>query len=75
MKKGLLVAFEGLDRTGKTTQSKLLLANLLSLNLKAKLIHFPVRTSATGRILDQYLKKQIDLNSQASHLLFSANRW
>jgi dTMP kinase len=39
-------------------------------------ISFPNRLTDIGKIIDQYLKKEIQLESpQAVHLLFSANRW
>lgn len=74
MRRGLLIAFEGLDKAGKTTHCKLLYNNLKK-NHKTQLIHFPVRNSATGVAIDSYLKSKIDLAAEASHLLFSANRW
>ena len=33
------------------------------------------RTTAIGGIIDKYLKKQLELDDHAAHLLFSANRW
>ena len=39
---------------------------------------FPRRDTATGRMLDNYLRakgKGWELNAQTLHLLFAANRW
>ena len=33
------------------------------------------RSTAIGSIINQYLKKEIELPDQSVHLLFSANRW
>ena len=72
-KKGFFILFEGCDGTGKTTQARLLSqSNLLTPNEQ---MCFPNRTTEIGKMIDQYLKKSSDLNDQAIHLLFSANRW
>jgi len=75
MKRGALLVFEGVDRCGKTTQTQLLLDRLRSLNVKAELFRFPDRSTATGQIIDTYLKNGVDLDDKAIHLLFAANRW
>lgn len=75
IRRGLLIAFEGLDKTGKTTHSKLLSDALNTLNIKSLKLRFPDRNTELGKLLDSYLKKQIDLNPEVSHMLFSANRW
>ena len=33
------------------------------------------RATATGKMIDSYLRSQSDLDDRAIHLLFSANRW
>ncbi len=63
--------FEGLDRCGKSTQAQLLHSALEG----AKLVRFPDRTTPIGKVIDDYLNHRIELNDQAIHLLFSANRW
>lgn len=77
-KRGLLFSFEGVDRSGKTTQSKKLQEQLQKDGLKVELIRFPDRTTRTGKVIDRYLKGakgEDDLDDRAIHLLFSANRW
>ena len=73
--RGALIVFEGLDRIGKTTQSRLLTKRLAERQIPAKYMRFPDRTTATGRVLDAYLRHETDLSDEAVHLLFSANRW
>ncbi|KAM3134147.1 hypothetical protein pb186bvf_013768 [Paramecium bursaria] len=68
--RGLLIALEGLDRCGKSTQAK-----ILEDKLKAHRLSFPDRKSSIGTMISQYLKGSNDLNDQVIHLLFSANRW
>ena len=73
--RGLFIVFEGLDKTGKSTQSKLLVDTLNKSNMPTRLYKFPDRTTAIGTMIDKYLSKEIDLNDNTVHLLFSANRW
>lgn len=70
-KRGMFIVFEGIDRSGKTTQSKLLVSVLRN----SEYVRFPNRDSITGRVIDEYLKRSIEMNPQVNHLLFSANRW
>lgn len=71
----MFVVFEGIDRCGKTTQSKLLFEKLKFQGQKVEWIRFPDRNTPIGKMLDQYLGSASDLIPQVSHLLFSANRW
>jgi len=74
--RGTLIAFEGGDRAGKSTQAKQALQWIReTLREPAVLWHFPNRHSATGRLLDTYLSGSTELTGQVAHLLFAANRW
>jgi len=78
--RGLLLAFEGLDRCGKTTQARLLKQYFdphspLELVQKAQLLRFPERNSKTGKEIDEYLKNKSECTDQRIHELFSLNRW
>ncbi|KAK3686187.1 thymidylate kinase-domain-containing protein [Podospora appendiculata] len=73
--RGALVVLEGLDRSGKTTQVKLLEQRFVELGKKVKVMRFPDRTTPIGQMIDSYLKSQLDLEDHVIHLLFSANRW
>lgn len=75
LKRGLLIVFEGCDKTGKSTQCKLLFEALKHKNIEARMINFPNRTTQTGKIIDQYLKGEIYLSDKDIHILFSKNRW
>ncbi|KAJ2772997.1 Thymidylate kinase [Coemansia nantahalensis] len=75
MARGLLIVFEGCDRSGKTTQSTRLVQALNGAGVAAKLLKFPDRTTAIGTMIDGYLQQKTRLSDQAIHLLFSANRW
>jgi len=74
-KRGAFIVIEGLDRSGKTTQTSLLHDRLQSSGVPVKLLKFPDRTTAIGKMIDSYLRSQSDLDDRAIHLLFAANRW
>lgn len=74
--RGVLIALEGGDRCGKSTQCTKLMTYLTEeLGQKVHFIKFPERTSAIGSVINEYLQCGNDLSNQAIHLLFSANRW
>lgn len=75
--RGAFIVIEGLDRSGKSTQTIRLLEKIKELKGEnaAKLIRFPDRTTTIGKMIDSYLKSHADLDDNAIHLLFSANRW
>ena len=69
MGRGLLIAFEGLDGVGKSTQ-----IDILQHRLKASIFKFPDRETNIGKILDLHLKKERILEPKVEHLLHCANR-
>lgn len=76
--RGLFFVFEGLDRSGKSTQSRKLREHLQKTagsEGAVKWMCFPNRETATGSLIDLYLRNQIELPDGVVHLLFSANRW
>ena len=75
MSRGSLLVFEGGDGTGKTTWSRSLLNTLQSRGHSVKYLSFPDRSSATGGLIGGYLKKDLQVDDRAIHLLFAANRW
>jgi len=74
-KRGAFLVFEGVDRSGKSTQVKRLVEKLNNKSIDAELLRFPDRTTATGKIINTYLQNGVELDDKAIHLLFSANRW
>ncbi|TPP45928.1 Thymidylate kinase/adenylate kinase [Fasciola gigantica] len=73
---GLFVVIEGADRTGKSTQAKMLSEALTTLTAKKCLyLKFPDRTTPLGQCLNEYLVGKRDMDPHALHLLFTANRW
>ncbi|KAM0667272.1 hypothetical protein ACQRIU_005127 [Beauveria bassiana] len=73
--RGAFIVLEGLDRSGKTTQVKLLEQKFIEQGRLVKLMRFPDRTTPVGQMIDSYLKSTVRMDDHAIHLLFSANRW
>ena len=73
--RGALIVLEGLDRSGKSSQSERLRAALAARGHPVLLWRFPDRASATGQVINAYLASGSELADAAIHLLFSANRW
>ncbi|KAH8290972.1 hypothetical protein KR054_007577 [Drosophila jambulina] len=74
-KRGAFIVFEGCDRSGKTTQSRLLAELLKSKGIATVSMNFPERSSSIGQVINSYLTNSKDLPDEVIHLMFSANRW
>ncbi|MBS7604843.1 MAG: dTMP kinase [Candidatus Bathyarchaeia archaeon] len=73
-KRGLLICIEGLDKSGKTTQSKLLVENLRGMGFEAFYTSEP-SDSEIGRFIERYvLRRDRRLPVSAEALLFAADR-
>ncbi|CAG5051895.1 unnamed protein product [Parnassius apollo] len=75
LKRGALIVIEGVDRTGKSTQSKRLVESLKNKQIQAEYTNFPDRSTEIGKVINGYLTSKNDLSDETIHLLFSANRW
>ncbi|OAV90425.1 thymidylate kinase [Puccinia triticina 1-1 BBBD Race 1] len=73
--RGSFIVFEGLDRSGKSTQCHRLAENLKQAGRAVESIRFPDRTTAIGQMINSYLCQTSELDDHAIHLLFAANRW
>ena len=71
--RGRFIVLEGLDRSGKTTQTTMLKEHLDSSGHAVKLMRFPNRETGTGKLINQYLAEGAKLSDQAIHLLFATN--
>ena len=77
---GKLIAIEGLDGSGKDTQSKLLYKALAEAGEDIKLISFPDYDSPSSTLVKMYLdgefgKKPDDVNAYAATMFFAADRY
>ncbi|XP_057492166.1 thymidylate kinase-like [Actinidia eriantha] len=73
--RGALIVLEGLDRSGKTSQSSRLLSYLEGLGHSVESWRFPDRNTGVGQMISSYLANESQLDDHTIHLLFSANRW
>lgn len=74
--KGKIIALEGIDKSGKTTQSKLLMDYLNSItNFNAVQMDFPNYSTLSGIEIHRHLKGQTIYNPYALHVLFTLNRY
>ena len=70
-----MIVFEGLDASGKETQTRLLKKKLESMNHKVETIDFPNYTSKIGKMIKQYLQEKQEFNKYAVGLLYAADRY
>ena len=75
-----LIAIEGLDGSGKDTQSKILYQKLMEEGRKVRLLSFPDYDSPSSTLVKMYLdgefgKKPGDVNAYAATMLFAADRY
>ena len=72
---GLLIAFEGLDQSGKQTQAERLKNELERRGRKAVLLDFPSYETHIGREIDEGLHGGRDYGPDVMQLLYVANRY
>jgi dTMP kinase len=72
---GRLIVFEGIDASGKNTQSRMLFEYLKAGGHKAEYISFPDYSTPIGKEIMNFLSKQSEYNLEARHLLYAANRY
>jgi dTMP kinase len=72
---GLLIAFEGLDQSGKQTQAELLRDRLTASGQRVQLLSFPDYTTAIGREIYEALHGGRDYAADVMQLLYVANRY
>lgn len=72
---GHLIAFEGLDQSGKQTQAERLLAAFRAAGRTAEFLTFPEYTTAIGEEIGRALKGERDYQPDTLQLLYVANRF
>ena len=73
--KGFFVCIEGLDKSGKTTQSRILVRNLNRIGFKASFTTEPSRGEVGRFIRAQVLRRRKRVPSVIEALLFAADRY
>jgi dTMP kinase len=71
---GMLIAFEGLDQSGKETQAQQLRERLREAGRKVRLLSFPDYGTSIGEEIARALAGERDYGSDVMQLLFVANR-
>ena len=72
---GRLIAFEGLDQSGKQTQAELLRDRLKQDGRKARLVSFPDYATSIGEEIARALQGERDYEPDVMQLLYIANRY
>jgi dTMP kinase len=72
---GLLVAFEGLDQSGKQTQAELLRDRLKEQGHKSRLVSFPDYGTSIGEEIARALAGEREYEADVMQLLYVANRY
>ncbi len=72
---GKLIAIEGIDQSGKMTQTQLLAGRLHRLGHPTSIWNFPDYRTPLGRQLKRYLTGSNPLDFHVVHMLYAANRW
>lgn len=75
MTRGLLIAFEGLDQSGKQTQAELLRDRLIASGRQVRLLAFPDRETPIGQEIERALRGGRDYAPDVMQLLYVANRF
>jgi dTMP kinase len=72
---GLLIAFEGLDQSGKQTQAELLRDRLKQGGRKSRLVSFPDYGTSIGEEIARALAGEREYGPDVMQLLYVANRY
>jgi dTMP kinase len=72
---GLIIAFEGLDQSGKQTQAELLRDWLKREGYKSRLVAFPDYGTSIGEEIARALAGERDYDADVMQLLYVANRY
>ena len=72
---GVLIAFEGLDQSGKETQAQLLRDRLRQNGNKSRVVSFPDYGTSIGEEIARALQGERDYPSDVMQLLYVANRY
>ena len=72
---GLLIAFEGLDQSGKQTQAERLRDRLTSAGRRVRLVSFPDYQTVIGAEIGRALRGEREFTADVMQLLYVANRY
>ncbi|WP_426455445.1 dTMP kinase (plasmid) [Paenibacillus sp. S-38] len=69
-----IIAFEGLDASGKATQTAMLVQKLKDQGHLTATIAFPRYDQPIGTLIRQWLQGEVSLTTEAAHMLYEADR-
>jgi len=72
---GLLIAFEGLDQSGKQTQAELVSAHVVARGRQCRLLSFPDYATPIGTEISKALHGDRDYAPDVMQLMYVANRY
>lgn len=72
--RGLLIVFEGVDISGKGTQTQILADRLRSLGYPAQIMKFPRYGTFTGNMIAEALSNKLKISELATPLLYAIDR-
>jgi len=70
-----LITVEGIDKSGKGTQTTLLVSRLKKTKHDAVCIAFPDYETPLGKEISRFLRGKVDFSPEIRQLLYVANRW
>jgi dTMP kinase len=70
-----LIVLEGIDKSGKATQTRLLMKRLKKHDKEVQIISFPDYSTTIGELIRKYLDNKVKLNPEVRQCLYVANRW
>ena len=73
--RGKIIALEGIDQSGKRTQTRLLADELKKRGARVSTVSFPIYDSPSGRQIHRFLEGKQEYLPAALHMLYSLNRW
>jgi dTMP kinase len=72
---GKLIAIDGIDQSGKRTQTQILSRKINDFGYRVSTWNFPDYTTPLGRELRTYLTRRKRFDFHALHMLYAANKW
>jgi dTMP kinase len=72
---GKLIVIDGIDQSGKRTQTQLLASKIEAFGYPVSIWNFPDYSTPLGRQLKNYLTGKRRFDFHAVHLLYAANKW
>ncbi len=73
--RGVLIAFEGLDQSGKQTQAELLREHLMARGRQCRVLSFPDYATPIGTEIGRALHGEREYGTDVMQLLYVANRY